>query len=83
MLDFCAEKQITADTKLIHPRELNHAMDALAKNAAHTQRFVIDIAALDAVKDSGGIRPPPPPSPPKPPSQSPPPLPLWGQAAGI
>ena len=53
MLDFCAEKQITADTKLIHPRELNHAMATLAKNAAHAQRFVIDIAALGAVRRYG------------------------------
>jgi alcohol dehydrogenase (NADP+) len=50
VLDFCAEKGIAADIKLIHPRELNHIMVTLAKNAAQIQRFVIDIAALATVK---------------------------------
>uniref|UniRef100_A0A6T7V149 Alcohol dehydrogenase-like C-terminal domain-containing protein n=1 Tax=Cryptomonas curvata TaxID=233186 RepID=A0A6T7V149_9CRYP len=45
-LDFCAAHGIAADIQLISPKELNHAMVTLAKNAADSRRFVIDMAAL-------------------------------------
>lgn len=45
-LDFCAANNIAADIELISPKDLNHAMVSLSKNAADNRRFVIDIAAL-------------------------------------
>jgi len=59
-LDFCAAHGIAADIQLISPKELNHAMVALAKNAAESRRFVIDIAALTPdveVEPDAGIDP--------------------------
>ena len=44
MLNFCAAKGIVPETQLIKAADVNGALYTLSKNAAPTQRFVIDIA---------------------------------------
>lgn len=46
MLDFCGEKNITADIELIPMDEINTAYERMIKGDVH-YRFVIDIASLD------------------------------------
>mmetsp|Transcript_8748 Transcript_8748/g.13873 ORF Transcript_8748/g.13873 Transcript_8748/m.13873 type:complete len:321 (+) Transcript_8748:476-1438(+) len=49
MLDFCGKHGITADIKLIHPKELNHAMANMRYNSKASERVVIDV--LNGMKD--------------------------------
>jgi uncharacterized zinc-type alcohol dehydrogenase-like protein len=45
MLDFCAERGITADVEVIPIQEINHAFDRLEKGDVK-YRFVVDMASL-------------------------------------
>jgi alcohol dehydrogenase (NADP+) len=45
MLDFCAEKRITADIELIRIQQINEAYERLLKGDVK-YRFVIDMASL-------------------------------------
>lgn len=45
MLDFCAEKNITADVEIIKMQDINEAFDRMVKNDVK-YRFVIDMASL-------------------------------------
>jgi uncharacterized zinc-type alcohol dehydrogenase-like protein len=45
MLDFCADKGITADIELIKIQQVNEAYQRLVKNDVK-YRFVIDMASL-------------------------------------
>jgi uncharacterized zinc-type alcohol dehydrogenase-like protein len=47
MLDYCAEKGITADVEVIPMQQINEAFDRVVK-AQVKYRFVIDMASLDA-----------------------------------
>ncbi len=45
MLDFCAEKNITADVEVIKMQDINEAFERMIKNDVK-YRFVIDMASL-------------------------------------
>jgi len=45
MLDFCADKGITADIEMIKIQQINEAYERLMKNDVK-YRFVIDMASL-------------------------------------
>ncbi|HXG44709.1 MAG TPA: NAD(P)-dependent alcohol dehydrogenase [Gemmatimonadales bacterium] len=45
MLDFCAERNITADVEVIPIQQINHAYDRMARSDVK-YRFVIDLASL-------------------------------------
>ena len=45
MLDFCAERGITADVEVIPMQKVNEAYDRLAKGDVK-YRFVLDLASL-------------------------------------
>jgi uncharacterized zinc-type alcohol dehydrogenase-like protein len=45
MLDFCAEKNITADVEVITMQYINEAYERMLKNDVK-YRFVIDMASL-------------------------------------
>jgi alcohol dehydrogenase (NADP+) len=45
MLDFCAEKNITADVEVIPMQSINEAYERMLKNDVK-YRFVIDMASL-------------------------------------
>jgi uncharacterized zinc-type alcohol dehydrogenase-like protein len=45
MLDFCADKGITADVEMIRIQQINDAYERLAKGDVK-YRFVIDMASL-------------------------------------
>jgi alcohol dehydrogenase (NADP+) len=45
MLDFCADKGITADIEMIKIQQVNEAYERLMKNDVK-YRFVIDMASL-------------------------------------
>ena len=45
MLDFCAEKNITADVEVIKMQDINEAFERMIKNDVK-YRFVIDMSSL-------------------------------------
>lgn len=46
MLDFCAEKNITAEIELLPSAQVNQALDRLSRNDVR-YRFVLDMSDLD------------------------------------
>jgi uncharacterized zinc-type alcohol dehydrogenase-like protein len=45
MLDFCGERNVTADVEIIEVQQINQAYERLLKNDVK-YRFVIDLASL-------------------------------------